>query len=72
MTAVAALIIAGGKTSLGGVFEPEKELGTIPAIRRIVMIFRRATTFCFARTQSICMDWQRNIFQTTAGSIWRQ
>ena len=40
--AVAALIIAGGKTSLGGVFEPEKESGTIPAIRRIVMIFRRA------------------------------
>jgi len=39
---IAALIIASGKTDIVENFEPEKELGTIPAIRRIVMVFQRA------------------------------
>jgi len=39
---IAALIIASGKTDKVDSFEPEKELGTIPAIRRMVMVFQRA------------------------------
>ena len=39
---IAALIIAAGKTSHGESFEPERELGTIPAIQRIVRIFQRS------------------------------
>ena len=39
---VAALIIAAGKTARRDGFDPRKEIGTIPAIRRIVMVFQRA------------------------------
>jgi len=39
---IAALIIADGKTARGDSFEPEKEVGTIPAIQRIVLVFQRA------------------------------
>jgi molybdate transport repressor ModE-like protein len=39
---VAALVIADGKTAFGDSLEPYKEIGAIPAIRRIVMVFQRA------------------------------
>ncbi|MCL2146350.1 MAG: NTP transferase domain-containing protein [Synergistaceae bacterium] len=39
---VAALIIAAGKTDRRNSFEPQKEIGTIPNILRIVKIFQRA------------------------------
>ena len=39
---IAALIIAAGKTAQKAQFEPQKEIGTIPALLRIVKIFQRA------------------------------
>jgi len=39
---VTALIIAVGKTERRENFNPQKEVGTIPAIRRVVMVFQRA------------------------------
>ena len=39
---VAALIIAAGKTERRSNFDPQKEVGTIPAIQRVVMVFQRA------------------------------
>ena len=38
----AALIVTAGKTSTGRAFAPSKEVGTIPAIQRIVRVFQRA------------------------------
>ena len=42
MSMNAALIIAAGKTARKDNFEPLKEVGTITAIQRIVMVFKRA------------------------------
>jgi molybdate transport repressor ModE-like protein len=39
---VSALIIAAGKTARRDNFDPQKEVGTIPAIQRVVMVFQRA------------------------------
>ncbi len=39
---IAALIIAAGRTKRRARFEPLKEVGTITAIQRIVMVFKRA------------------------------
>jgi len=39
---IAALIIAAGKTARRDNFDPQKEIGTIPAIQRVVMVFQRA------------------------------
>ncbi|MDR0468563.1 MAG: NTP transferase domain-containing protein [Peptococcaceae bacterium] len=39
---VAALIIAAGKNAHSNYFEPHRIVGSIPAIRRIVMVFQRA------------------------------
>ena len=39
---IAALIIAAGKTARRDNFEPEREVGTIPAIQRIIRVFQRA------------------------------
>ena len=39
---IAALIIATGKTAYKEGFTPQKEVGAIPALQRIVMLFQRA------------------------------
>ena len=39
---LAALIIAAGKTTRRNSFEPQKEVGSISAIQRIIMLFQRA------------------------------
>ena len=39
---IAALIIAAGKTAEKDGFSPQKEVGAIPAIERIVLLFQRA------------------------------
>ncbi|MCL1912547.1 MAG: NTP transferase domain-containing protein [Eubacteriaceae bacterium] len=39
---IAALIIASGKTSTRDGFVPHREVGTIPAIQRIIILFQRA------------------------------
>jgi len=39
---IAALIIAAGRTEKRDSFEPQKDVGTIPAIQRIVKVFQRA------------------------------
>lgn len=39
---VTALIIAAGKTGRGDNFDPQKEVGTIPALQRAVMVFQLA------------------------------
>ena len=38
----AALIITAGRTARGDAFEPGKEVGSLPAVQRAAMVFRRA------------------------------
>ena len=38
----AALIVAAGRTGSGRTLTPSKEVGTIPAIQRIVRVFQRS------------------------------
>ena len=47
----AALIIATGKTTQRDSFEPQREIGTLPAIARVVKVFRRA---CIERIVVVC------------------
>ena len=51
----AALIVTAGKTSTGRAFAPSKEVGTIPAIQRIVRVFQRAGIW---RIVVVCGDEQ--------------
>jgi len=60
---VAALIIAAGKTARENSFQPLAEVGTIPAIQRIVMVFQRAG---IERIVVICDDHDSKIEAPTA------
>ena len=39
---IAALIVASGKNAHNAAFDPARNIGTIPAVRRMVMVFQRA------------------------------